>query len=190
MRRFFTIILFVLIASCSKPPVKTEIKEAPSYSTDITDPELKTITDEFFRLSARNNLTFSHKVSVGFSDIERDSVIGTCSYRPTFREIDLDPRYWKRATWTSKVALLYHELVHCYCERDHDYDQGEMYPDKSWKALIQDHFSGFLSPIRPSGYLEDGCSKSNMHPVIMSNECFEKHYDHYVKEMFNRCKAF
>lgn len=190
MRRFFTLFLFVLVASCAQPEPKPHIKETPSYSTEITNPELKVITNEFMQLSTRNHITFTHKVSMGFSEIERDSVIGTCSYRPTFREIDLDPRYWKRATWISKVALVYHEMTHCYCDRDHDHDEGEMYPDKSWKAILQNYFSNIPSPLKPSGYLEDGCPKSNMHPVIMSDECFVKHYGYYVKEMFNRCVTF
>lgn len=179
-----------MLASCAQPPQKPQVRETPAFSTEIVDPELKTITNEFMRLSARNNITFKHKVSMGFSNIERDSVIGTCSYRTTFREIDLDPRYWNRATWTSKIALVYHEMAHCYCERDHDHDNGEMYPDKSWKAIIQNYFSKVPEPMRPSGYLKDGCPSSNMHPIIMSDECFIKHYNHYVKEMFNRCVPF
>ena len=191
MRRFLLLILFVFIASCAKPPIKHEVKDKPSFTSEITDPELKVISEEFFRLSKRNNITFKNRVSIGFNSIDRGNIIGTCSYRPKFREIDLDIDFWKRANWAEKVALVYHELAHCYCQRDHDFDEGTMYPDSSLKAIIQGWMAKQpISLVRPDGYLEDACPKSIMHPTILDDECFKRHYDYYVKEMFVRCEPF
>lgn len=191
MKRFLFLFLITIVASCARPPIKREVKTQPAFTSEVTNPELKVIVDEFFALSKRNNITFTHKVSIGFSSIDSDTVIGTCSYRPSFREIDLDKEYWDRASWEQKVALVYHELAHCYCERDHDYDDGEMYPDNSIKAFLNGIMSRApITPLRPPGYLDDSCPKSIMHPTIISRQCFKDHYDYYVKEMFARCEPF
>jgi len=178
-----------------RPPVKGDPKQKPQYSTEITDPQLKTISDQFLALSKRKNITFLNKVSIGFTKIEdrteTTSTIGTCSSRRDFREIDIDKDFWNRSSWLSKVALLYHELAHCYCRRDHDYDNGTMYPDGSLKAILQGWIAKQpITPIRPEGYLADGCPKSIMHPIMGSDYCFEKHYEYYTEEMFARCEPW
>lgn len=191
MRQFIALILFVIVASCAQPAAKEHVKDKPAFSTEITDPEIKVISDEYFRLSAYNNMHFNNKVSIGFSKIDRSNVIGTCTYQHEFREIDLDKRFWSNSTWFSKIALLYHEMTHCYCERGHDFDEGEVYPDVTLQEILGRFLSRIpLSPLKPSGYLDDFCPKSVMHPIIMDDECFEKHYNYYVKEMFARCNPF
>lgn len=191
MIRFFLLFLITVIGSCTAPPVKEPIKEKPQFTSKIEDPEVQAIVDEFFRLSARNNLEFNQKVTIGFSKIKKDSVIGTCTYADGWREIDLDADFWARATWKEKVALVYHELSHCYCERDHDYDNGIMYPDNSLKAILQDYFAEKLfTPMKPKGFFDDECPVSIMHPVIVNDQCFETHYQHYTQEMFARCKPW
>jgi hypothetical protein len=167
------------------------VKDKPDFSTDITDPEIKTITNEFFRLSELNDIAFSNKVSIGYYKIDRGKVIGTCRLRKTFREIYIDKDFWDRATWASKVALVYHELVHCYCQRDHDFGDGDKYPDNSLKGIIDRiMIKQTLTPLRPTGYMDDNCPKSIMHPTILDDNCFLKHYQHYTTEMFSRCDPF
>lgn len=186
----FTILLLAL-AGCSVPTPRPNIKKSPEYSTEIKDPEISRIVDSYIALSKRNNVVFDQKVSIGFSKIDRGQIIGFCTTRSTFREIDLDSGYWERSSWLSKVDLLFHELTHCYCGRDHDFDNGTMYPDDSIKAILQGFFAKIpVTPLRPPGYLEDSCPKSIMHPVIMDDYCFEKHYEYYAQEMFARCQPF
>lgn len=191
MRSILLTILLFLSVSCSKPPLKKETYERPVFSTEIDHPELKVISDEFFKLSHRNNITFSNKVSIGFANITDENVIGLCYYKDTFREIFIDYKFWKKASWSPKTALIYHELAHCYCQRDHDFDEGTMYPDGSLKAIIQSFMAKQpIDYLKPDGYMSDSCPKSIMYPIIISDYCFKKHYPHYVKEMFNRCKAY
>lgn len=191
MVRSFLLFLFAAVASCAQPTTKIENKLRPSYSTEITDPELKVITDEFFKLSARNDIVFDHRVSMGFSEIKKGQVIGYCSFNSRFREIDLDKDYWKRSSWLSKIALVYHELAHCYCERDHDFDDGEKYPEDTLDKIIDNILvKQPLTPLKPPGYLDDFCPKSIMHPTILDDYCFERHYAYYVKEMFARCEPW
>lgn len=191
MRPFITLLLLALLASCAAPPQKAVPKTKPEFSSTITDPELKTITNAYFRLSARNNIGFKHNVSMGFSHINSGRTIGFCTFRKDFREINLDSDYWQRASWNDKIALVFHEMTHCYCARDHDFGEGEMYPDNTIRALLQEWGSRIpYSPLKPKGYMDDSCPLSIMHPVILSDECFKAHYKYYVKEMFNRCEPF
>lgn len=191
MRHFLAYFLISVLASCSQPGTKETAKERPSFSTKITDPEVELIVEEYLALSTQYNKKFNHTVSIGFSDIKRGDVIGTCTYGSNFREVDLDTLFWDNATWLSKVALIYHELTHCYCGRDHDFGSGTMYPDRSLKAIIQAFLNKQpLTPLKPAGYFGDSCPLSNMHPVMIGDSCFYKHYSYYVKEMFNRCKEW
>lgn len=190
MMRFFLLFLVTTIASCVIPTLKDQIKQKAEFSNIITDIQLKTIMDEYFVLSVQNNIHFKKNVTIGFSNIGKENVIGVCTYGQGWREIDLDKNFWRYSSWLSKIALVYHESSHCYCERGHDYDNGQEYPSDSLKLLymILEHLS--LSPLKPKGYLDDGCPKSIMHPTIVDEECFQKHYMYYVKEMFDNCHAY
>ena len=190
MKRLLLTIFTIILASCAAPTQKDKVKEKPAYAGMISDPEVYSITKSYFELSTYNHITFRRYVTMGFTDIERGNVIGLCTFGRGFREIDLDKTYWKNATWPSKVALVYHELTHCYCQRDHDFDNGTMYPDGSLRYILQRWQDRLPSPLKPEGFLGDGCPKSIMHPIILDNECFEKHYDYYTTEMFARCKPF
>lgn len=190
MRLVIILFLIASLTSCAAPKPKEKVKDKPAFSGMISDPEVLQITKEFFALSTRNNVQFHRYVTMGFSEIDRGNVIGLCTYGKGFREIDLDKGYWARATWMSKVALVYHELTHCYCQRDHDFDEGKMYPDGSLKFILQRFQNHLPSTLKPEGFLDDGCPKSIMHPIILDNQCFEQHYDYYVTEMFARCQPF
>lgn len=188
----FNLRIFLSILFTASQLVHTvHVKEKPEFGPEIQNRQLQIITKEYFKLSARYNVKFDKNVTIGFSTITRENVIGTCSYRPEFREIDLDSEYWKTAKWATKVALVFHEMTHCYCGRPHDFDEGEMYPDGSLAFIIQRILlKQPFTPLRPKGFLEDNCPQSIMYPVVLSNVCFKKHYSHYVEEMFSRCKAW
>lgn len=191
MRRFIYLFLLVVIASCAQPTAKERQKNRPVFSNSISEPNLKIIVDEYFNLSSRNNIHFTKNVSIGFSKIDKKSVIGQCAFGRNWREVELDTEYWKRSTWISKIALVYHELTHCYCGRGHDFGNGEEYPDQSIKSIIDRILIRQpFSPLKPTGYLDDSCPKSIMHPIILDDYCFEKHYEYYVKEMFDRCEPY
>lgn len=190
MKRFILLLAFTIIASCAKPPIRVG-KEAPEFTKTVVSPEVQVIQNEFFALSAQNDIYFTDNVTIGFAPIERERTIGSCTYGGDWREITLDTPYWTNANWATKVALVYHEMAHCFCTRDHDFDDGEMYPDNSLKYILQRLLPKYLfAPMKVPGYMEDYCPKSIMHPIVLSNECFEKHYSHYVKEMFNRCNPW
>lgn len=182
------LILTVIVLStfcCVKPQKKDSlptVKTAPVFTKGQIDPEIKVIVDEYKALAKYYGIVFKNEVTIGFSDIKRDGVVGICTYGFDFREIDLDRRYWKYQTWTSKLILTYHELDHCYCDRRHDYGREKNYPDAS--------FFGILTRYSGEGYMTDGCPLSLMHPIVMDDVCLNKHYSYYVKEMFDRCNPY
>jgi hypothetical protein len=154
-------------------------KLAPEYQG--VDPKAEPYVNEFLSLAKIHNIVFIDKVTIGFKDIDQDSVIGLCNYGSYFREIDLDISYWNRSSKRSHMALLFHELSHCYCDREHDYGDGKEYGDS--EKVKKD-------TVKKEGYFEDGCPLSIMYPIIVNDDCFVSHYSEYTDEMFNRCKAY
>lgn len=172
-----------LLSSCSTPPPRLY----PAYPG--VDPKAQKLVDEFLFLSHENHLTFNRPVTVGFTNIDYGAVIGMCHYGPFFREIDLDQKFWDSSTETTKLALIFHELTHCYCYRDHDFAKGQMYEENAdlrmEKELIWEMKGGHRD-----GYYEDGCPTSLMYPEITEDSCTLAHYSAYVQELFNRCQPW
>lgn len=188
--KYLIILFFCAISlSCLRNMVKQEEEKRPIYSE--IDTEVMPYIEQFRQYALQNNITFSREISLGFTHIEKMNVIGRCVYGSHFREIELDLNYWKDASDKGKAALVWHEAAHCYCTRGHDFNDGIMYPDNSFKSILQRLMAKQpFSPLKPSGYFPDSCPLSIMHPVIVDDECFTAHFDHYVVEMFNRCKPF
>jgi hypothetical protein len=185
---FFKIVkcltVLVLLNSCSNGQF---VKFRPEYPG--VDPKVQNIVDEYMYLSKQDHLEFYNTVTIGFKKLNSNDVIGVCTYGLGFREIDLDTTYWNESTNTSHMALLFHELTHCYCGRDHDYSDGIKYPKTEAARLVQALQWKIRGGERP-GYWDDGCPISVMHPVILDDICMLSHYSEYTKEMFNRCQPW
>lgn len=55
-----------------------------------------------------------------FDEIDEGNVAGICSYgshRPN--QITIDRTFWQRANQLAREMIVFHELGHCYLERDH-----------------------------------------------------------------------
>lgn len=194
-RSYFLTGLFLLIALlCSCSSLKKDnnilIKEKPEYTG--VDRLIKPYVDEYMELSSRNNIVFDNKVTVGFKNIGHGAVIGLCNKNEDFREVDLDINFFMTASELRKKALIFHELTHCYCGRGHDYDAEKPYSENPFALMIQSIGNNIPWTLKRSnpGYFEDGCATSIMHPFIQDDPCLEKHWDHYIKEMFNRCEPY
>jgi hypothetical protein len=155
--------------------------------------QLKPYVEEYFKLAAEQNVHFHTEITVGLNKIVEPNVIGWTYYGLTFREIDLDRMYWRYSSELSRRMLIYHELTHGYCGRDHDYGTGTDYPAAQVAGLsgLMERFFPRFSPIKDTaGYFDDTCPVSIMHPVHVEDYCAKKHWKEYVKEMFNRCRPF
>lgn len=185
MRALILAILAIFLSSTSCSSIDVKLK--PDYIG--VDLRARKIYNEFIWLSTQNNIVFKKSVTVGFKVIKSDTVIGVCNRSPFFREVDLDSNYWMNTSSTSQTALLYHELAHCYCGRDHDYAEGLDYPSSAVERLYRALEWKAKGGPRP-GYWDDGCPTSLMYPVIVDDDCTLKHYSEYTKEMFDRCQAW
>jgi hypothetical protein len=188
MRLFSLLFILTSIASCSTSEPKDIAKSDIDFSPKTANTEVDTIKDEYFKIGSKNNILFTKNVSIEFSDIKKGSVIGVCSYHKDSREITLDKNFWTHAKWSDKVALVYHEMTHCYCDRMHDFDKEKKYTDNTEKSIFEFIFNPKMQgPIKEEGYFDDFCPVSIMHPIIVDDKCFSNHYQHYAKEMFDRC---
>lgn len=175
-------ILF-LTCSCSMPKFKTH----PEYVG--VDPKAQKILNEYMWLSKQHQIEFNNVVTIGFKNIDEGNAVGLCNYGGYFREIDVDINYWNHSTNTTHTALLFHELTHCYCNRDHDYGKRSKYPETELGRKIIEIYRLILKVPKP-GFWKDGCPMSLMHPIVVDDGCMINHYDQYVKEMFDRCDPF
>lgn len=136
-------------------------------------------------LAIGNGIKFTHHPTMGFNTIKKKkgyyNVIGPCTYGKNFREIDADIDFWNKSSDQTRRVLLYHELTHCLCDRDHDYKNGIKYPDAD--TVKGNIIMEFMEP----GVLKDGCPMTIMYPYILSDKCSFAHWNMYIKEMFNRC---
>lgn len=161
-----------VMASCTL--TLSEMRLIPKYNG--VDPAVATYVSEWMSLAKDRKLTFDREVSIGFMNIDEGATIGITNYGFGFTEIDLDKRAWNSYTKVGRTGLVFHELAHAYCYRDHDFASGTPYPENT-----------MVSNSEKDGFFRDGCSLSLMCPFLMDDNCILAHYNEYVKEIFNRC---
>ena len=145
-----------ILVSCTINLMNTRL--TPDYPG--VDAEIAPYVDQWLILAKEYGLKFNHGVTVGFRDINKGYIVGQCNYGMAFREIDIDRKFWERSSDMSRTILVYHELSHCYCDRDHD---------KMSKG---------------------GCPTSLMYPEVITDICFLYHYQEYIDELFSVCKEY
>lgn len=178
------IIALLLVNSCAHP---IHIKNGPEYTG--VDPRVKKFVIQYKRLAHKHKISFTKDVTIGFKKINEEYVIGTCTYSQKFREIDLDTDYWNSASDANKASLIFHELSHCYCNRDHDFDTGTKYPEDE-ENIALDRVKSFISGDPRPGFYDGLCPKSIMYPIIIKDLCMYVYHDEYVNEMFQRCVPY
>lgn len=186
MRPIITIVLFmcVFLGSCATSGFKFH----PEYQG--VDERATPFVNEYLKLAAINHIDFDDEVTLGFKSLNDGSTIGTCTYGWGWREIDLDIGYWNSATPTERLALTFHELTHCYCNRDHDWGEDKPYPSTAELRMEQANSWRKKGGPAPGRFTSDGCPTSFMYPIILDDDCVLHHYNHYVFEMFERCEPF
>lgn len=155
-------------------------KFLPEYPGE--DPKVVGLVNEYKELAKNNGITFKKQVSIGFKDIKDKDIVGMCYYGSKWREIDLDTKFWENSNSITRLTLLFHELGHCYCNRDHDYRDGKKYKEAN---TIKEDLR--LGKSDNNGFYDDHCPLSMMYPIVLENFCILSHYDDYMKELFNRC---
>lgn len=159
-------------------------KKEPEYHG--VDPKLQPVVDQYLRISSQNNIVFSNQVTIGLKEINDGGAVGICNYGKKWREIDIDKGFWEQSSDATRYAVLFHELTHCYCGRDHDYGKDKLY--KSVEELREE--TNARKRHEGGGFYEDSCPTSLMYPIVVQDECMIRHYKDYVKEMLDRCEPF
>jgi len=189
MRKFSAVFLCFLIIGSIVAKVNPWHKPKTKPQHIGIDKEILSFRQMYALDAATNGITFSKPVTIGFNSIKRQkgkpTVIGLCTYGKNFREIDVDIKYWKESTWTSKRTLIYHEMTHCFCGRLHNF-RGGTYPESD---EIEKMGMAKFYMVQP-GYLADGCPMSIMYPYVLSDDCVNKHWDMYDDEMFDDCNPY
>jgi hypothetical protein len=111
-------------------------------------------------------------------NLMRFRIIGMCAkFSDGRREIWIDDFFWSLATEEARLQLMLHELGHCVLDRGHDHENGtyKRSQDQKRPADQRDYES--------NGYLWDGCPMSVMYPSQVSDLCFSKHNDAYLREL-------
>jgi len=177
------ILLGIFLALVPSPGI---VKDHPDFHS--IDTKAKPIYYKYIALAKRNHLVFHHTATIGFQPLHYGNAIGVCYYFAN-REIQVDTGYWDNHSDTQKEILLFHELTHCYCGREHDWAKDKKYAETYTEKKIE-FFKVILLGTKKPGYWLDGCPMSIMHPSIISDECYETHHIRYLKEMFERCEAY
>lgn len=121
------------------------------------------------------------EASLAWSDPKSDErTIGLCWWLPLGpNRVEIDKLFWEYGSSVSKKALIYHELGHCVCNRDH-------VPPNSAKWLTDFLDSLQIRHVR-AVELPDGCPKSLMNPVMPDDACLQRHWGLYKDELFKTC---
>ena len=163
------------------------IQSGPAPSTHV-DPKLEPLAKEYRDLAEIAKIKFTHTIGADFKRMEEPNVIGVCYSSPGYRQIEIDTLFWSQADSYQRMALMYHELTHCYCGRNHDY-KGRDYPDNATIYISEASLAEDKKKPIPL-YYDDGCPRSIMHPYIVPTHCMKVHYSEYITEMFERCVPY
>jgi len=128
-----------------------------------TDTELIPYFDLFAAEAAKRGITVDYvaeRIEGSIRQIDDESVLGQCfrnEEKP--KKVVVDTEYWADASESEKEFLIFHELGHCFLNRDHD-----------------DSFDG------------DGTCLSIMHstPQACTFELTEENKEAYLDELFEQ----
>lgn len=170
MLRLFTLIL----ALCLFIPTRK--------SGEGIDPELMHIVQEFFFMK-NGKMGIDSKISISIGKLKDPNWVGVCYYNIFGPEIVMSDMYWNHSTYLQNHSSLFHELSHCILRRGH-YPPEELADVTSWKALKL--YLKIKTGGKVESHMKDGCPVSIMWPYSFSDECYSKHFEEYMLELFDK----
>ncbi len=178
MKKLLLLVILLTTNACASSSV--EVRLFKDY--DGIDVQLMPYVQEFIYASEGKVTKRDFRgFTMGFRNYKGGSVVGTC--HPAAFEVDISDSWWKGAwnTQDERIELVFHELGHCILKRGH-----------TKKPTSQD-FAGWLERLgfivgmfEEKVALPDGCPYSFMHPYTINSTCIEKHFNHYMGELFKK----
>lgn len=193
MRYILTFLLFFSITRCTfhKGPLDEPRKTA--HYTGI-DPKVFPIMVKYALLARKHDIAFRRDISVGFTDIGDGPTVGICFYGKNFREIEIDNKEWNTSSEITREQLLFHELTHCLCGRDHSFinKDGDLqeYPSVGFEEFLTNITTKWPFYLPLPGRYVDGCPTSYMFPHVLHDQCVIRHKEEYLEEMFYECEPW
>ena len=131
LKRIFPLfLLFITLFSCQpdglddlvETPVEPEIRTFPNV-----DERLWTYFERFEEEAKQRGIAVdlvASRISGVIENVEEEHIAGLCTTFGNFRpgEITIDAVFWSRASDLFKEFIVFHELGHCYLDRDHRED--------------------------------------------------------------------
>jgi len=129
MKSCYSILIVILIAAFALESCQVD---TPFFKQDFEEPDEKyadvhkDLQPFFMRFESEGasrgwNIDLTQAgIAAEFEDIDESNVAGICSYgshRPN--QITIDRSFWQRASQLAREMIVFHELGHCYLERDH-----------------------------------------------------------------------
>lgn len=179
MKKFLLVLIFMFMCSCAQ----SELRFKKKY--EGIDSEFTHYVNEFIKQS-KGKITKKdfNDISIGFRNYPATTnAVGTCHLLTG--EIDVSRKWWnsRYRSYAEKYELIFHELGHCVLYRGHT-------EIKNFKGFI-----GWIEKIlfkigvfERKGYLKDSCPASFMHPYVLDSYCTTKHFNYYMKELFDHKK--
>ena len=88
----------------------------------FVDPNLQTYFDSFESAAKVRGIEVdlsSEGISAFLLSINEGSVIGKCSSKGDNKTITIDSDFWRSASHFERELVVFHELGHCYLQRNH-----------------------------------------------------------------------
>jgi len=146
---FLSLFLLIFVISCQVEELLDS--DVTSSTEEDLYPNVDLALEPYFQNFEREALERGLRVDLSAADItgtieeiHEDDIAGTCSYNRfgLDKEIIIDESFWNRASSFYREYIIFHELGHCYLDRDH------------LDACLQE---GIWSSLMRSGTI-DGCS--------------------------------
>jgi hypothetical protein len=177
-------LVFTLLA-CAPTRPQIDLRARGSIllkSASQIDPEFMDFVNDFvIRSEGQIGNAHVRKLSMQFANLE-GSTIGVCYWqRPwePYIRVEIDRAYWHTEDVFHQWSLIFHELGHCLCNREHTLNP------RSWVVQWLDSLN-----IRHQRHwtFPDGCPRSVMNPTDFSSECVAQHQEEYIREIFSGCQ--
>jgi hypothetical protein len=134
--------MIILFESCEKDSI---------YSNDVyIDSNLEVYFELFANegLSRGVNIDYSVQRIEGYIENITGNIAGECHHDSAFpSKIIVDRQYWNRATTTEREFLVFHELGHCYLNREHLDTQNA---DGSCASIMHSGLTNCINAYSPS----------------------------------------